>query len=134
MTPLARWLKFNAVGVLGMGVQLVALALLNRWLRGRYLVASAVALELTLLHNFWWHMRFTWRDRAREERARALLRFHVSNGLVSLAGNLVLMRVLVSWGHVPVVAANLCAIVCCSLLNFALANLWAFPALKQERA
>ena len=127
MNGLNRWLKFNAVGVLGMGVQLGALALLNRRLRGRYLVASALALEVTLLHNFVWHLRYTWRDRRRDW-MRALLRFHVSNGLVSLLGSLLLMRALVQGWHVPVVVANLCAIVCCSTINFALANAWTFPA------
>lgn len=121
MTPLTRWIRFNAVGVLGMGVQLAALAGFNRLLHGHYLLATGAALELTLLHNFWWHRRFTWRDRA-----GSLLRFHVSNGLVSLAGNLLLMRALVQGAHLPLLVANVVAIGCCSLANFALGTRWAF--------
>jgi len=88
-----RWGKFNLVGAMGMVVQLTALALLNRWAPGHYLYASAAAVELTLLHNFVWHLHYTWHDR-RDDSAllTQFVRFHLSNGLVSLLGNLALMR------------------------------------------
>ena len=136
MNPLIRWAKFNAVGVLGMAVQLASLAGLNHLLAGHYLVATCTALELTLLHNFWWHRRITWRDRRDEvPRLRALMRFHLSNGLVSLCGNLLLMRVLVQGAHAPVLVANAVAIVCCSFANFTLSSRWAFStsSLQKER-
>ena len=127
MTPLVRWAKFNAVGVVGMGVQLGALAVLNRWMRGHYLVASALALEITLLHNFVWHVRYTWRDRrAQDSTLRQMVRFQLSNGMVSLVGNLVLMRLLVHEARMPVLAANAVAIVCCSVANYCLGDRWAF--------
>ena len=129
MTPLVRWAKFNAVGVLGMAVQLGALALLDRWMRGRYLIASGLALEVTLLHNFVWHVRYTWRDRCAEgSRLGQLVRFQLSNGLVSMIGNLVLMRLLVREARMPVLAANAVAIVCCSVANYCLGDRWAFGA------
>jgi putative flippase GtrA len=129
MNPFLRWCKFNLVGAGGMAVQLGALALLNRCFRGHYLYASAMALEVTLLHNFAWHMSYTWRDR-RDNSARLgqLLRFHLSNGLVSLIGNLALMRVLVDGARLPVLAANCIAILCCSVVNFCLGNEWVFAA------
>jgi putative flippase GtrA len=117
------------VGAAGMAVQLGSLALLNRWAGGHYLYASAAALEVTLLHNFAWHLRFTWSDR-RDNSALAgqLLRFHLSNGLVSMIGNLALMRILVEGARLPVLAANGIAILCCSLVNFCLGNEWVFAA------
>jgi len=129
MNSLARWGKFNLVGAVGMVVQLAVLAIVNRLVPGHYLCASAVAVELTLLHNFALHVHFTWRDR-RDPTALAgrLVRFHLANGLVSIIGNLVLMRLLVHDAHVPVLAANTIAILCCSLLNFRLGDCWAFPA------
>jgi putative flippase GtrA len=123
---LARWWRFNLVGAVGMAVQLGALALLNRWAPGHYLAATAAAIELTLLHNFAWHLKYTWQDRRDDARARQLLRFHLSNGLVSMAGNLVLMRVLVGGVRLPVVASNGMAIVVCSVVNFYLGNEWVF--------
>ena len=58
----SRFLKFNGVGAIGFALQLGLLALLLR--AGlHYLAATAIAVELTILHNFWWHERWTWRDR-----------------------------------------------------------------------
>lgn len=122
-----RWLKFNAVGAVGMVVQLVALAVFNRWMAGRYLPATAMAIEVTLLHNFAWHALYTWRDRrGKGGLAGQMVRFHLSNGVVSMVGNLVLMRVLVEGARLPVLAANGVAIVVCSVVNFLLGDGWVF--------
>jgi putative flippase GtrA len=127
-----RWSKFNLVGAVGMMVQLAALALFNRCVPGHYLLASAAALELTLLHNFVAHLHYTWSDRRRNSAVLAqLLRFHLSNGLVSMLGNLALMRLLVGIAHIPLLAANAIAILGCSILNFCLGNNWAFAARTQ---
>ena len=110
-----------------MVVQLAALALFSRLAVGHYLCASAAAVELAVLHNFVWHVLYTWRDR-RDGSAllSRLLRFHLSNGLVSMLGNLVLMRVLVHGVHLPLLISNGIAILCCSVVNFCLGNRWAF--------
>jgi putative flippase GtrA len=130
-----RWLKFNLVGAIGMVVQLAALALFNRWWAGRYLRASAAAVELTLLHNFVWHLFYTWRDRRdRSAILGRLLRFHLSNGLVSMLGNLALMRLLVHEAHMPLLVANSIAILCCSIVNFCLGNEWVFAMELQKES
>jgi putative flippase GtrA len=122
-----RWAKFNVVGAMGMVVQLAALALFARLAAGHYLYASAAAVELAVLHNFVWHVLYTWRDR-RDDSAllSRLMRFHLSNGLVSIVGNLVLMRVLMHGAHVPLLISNCISIVCCSMVNFCMGNQWAF--------
>jgi putative flippase GtrA len=130
MNPILRWFRFNLVGAMGMVVQLAALALFNRWMAGHYLWATAAAIELTVIHNFLWHRRFTWRDRA--STSLQFVRFQLSNGMVSLAGNLLLMRLLVRVGHLPLLAANLVAILCCSVANFALGNYWAFATAQKS--
>jgi len=132
MNPFIRWCKFNLVGAAGMAVQLGSLALLNRCSGGHYLMASAAALEVTLLHNFAWHLRYTWHDRRNHSALFSqLMRFHLSNGLVSLVGNLALMRILVEGARLPVLAANGIAILCCSVINFCLGNEWVFAAKRQ---
>jgi putative flippase GtrA len=120
-----------------MVVQLASLALFNRCAPGHYMVASAAAIELTLLHNFVWHLRYTWRDRRDGSALPApglfapLMRFHLSNGLVSMLGNLTLMRILVAEARLPVLASNAIAILCCSMVNFCLGDHWAFAARTQ---
>ena len=125
----ARWLKFNLVGV---GGALVQLGMLEAWMHfslGNYLLGTALAVEAALVHNFGWHCAYPWRDRPTPNLtglALRALRFHVSNGAVSLAGNLLLMRILVSVLGSPVLIANVAAIMVCSFLNFLLGDKWVF--------
>ncbi len=116
------WLRFNAVGIIGAAVQLLVLFLVTR--TGiHYLTATAIAVETALLHNYFWHVRWTW---AGEARALTLLRFHLANGLVSLASNLLLMRLLTGWLELPPTPANGIAITVTSFANFALGDRWVF--------
>ena len=124
MNPLKRFLRFNLVGLLGIALQLTTLAILNRALPHHYLLTSTLAVELTLLHNFVWHLRYTWPE-TRSPLA-ALLRFHLSNGLISVIGNLALMRLFVHSLHARILVANAVAISCCGVANFLLAHYWAF--------
>lgn len=130
MQPLVqRWISFNGVGSLGILVQLGVLALLVRRAGVPYLWATAIAVECAVLHNFFWHQRWTWRDRpSRSSRdlARRLWRFHALNGAVSLAGNLAIARLLTGELNVDPVAANITAIMVCSMLNFAASEVLVF--------
>jgi len=127
MNRLLRWGKFNLVGAMGMGVQLVSLALLNRWFPGHYLWVSASAIELTLLHNFLWHVNYTWADRRNDgKRLHRFARFHISNGFVSMLGNLTLTRLFVRELCLPLLISNAAAILCCSVVNYFLGDHWAF--------
>jgi len=127
MNAFTRWLKFNLVGAIGMALQLSTLALLNHLFPGHYLLTTATAVELTLLHNFVWHLHYTWRDRRNTSTPLTqFLRFQLSTGLLALFGNLLLMRLLVHLLHLPVVLANLLAIISTGFLNFALSHFWTF--------
>ena len=122
-----RWLKFNFVGGLGIGVQLAALVLLKSALHLNYLLATAVAVETAVIHNFLWHERFTWKDR---ERATSpflrFIKFNLTNGLLSILGNLALMRLFTGVWHVNYLAANLASITLCSLANFIVSDRFVF--------
>ncbi len=126
-----RWLKFNLVGAIGILVQLLALLVMTTLLHVDYLLATVLAVEAAVLHNFFWHERFTWADRActrlRQVLAR-LLRFNLTTGAVSIAGNLLCMRLLVGFAHLPPLAANLVSVAACSLLNFLLNDRLVFRA------
>ena len=86
-----------------MGVQLTALALLTHagW---PVLLATALAVEAAVLHNFVWHERWTWSDRPVRgpQRLARLGQFHLANGAVSLGGNVVVMFALQTLGGLPV--------------------------------
>lgn len=123
MTERRRFLRFNAVGVLGFGVQFLVLWGLVYGIGVAYLPATVLAVEAAVIHNFFWHERWTWQDlpsASLMERLMRLVRFNLSNGLVSLAGNALFMVILVGSLHLPVVPASGLSVAGCSLLNFAL--------------
>ena len=117
-----RWLKFNAVGIVGAGVQLGVLALLAK-LKVNYLIATALAVETAVLHNYFWHVKWTWAGRRGH-----LWRFHLANGLVSIVSNLLLMRLFTGQFGWPVVPANVLAITLTSIVNYLLGDRWVFAA------
>jgi putative flippase GtrA len=124
-------MKFNIVGGIGIGVQLAALSVFRSWLKLDYLLATGLAVEIALIHNFLWHERFTWADRRAGRPMQSLVRlakFNASNGAVSIVGNLGLMRLLVGEVKFNYVAANLIAIILCSLVNFLLGDWFVFEA------
>jgi putative flippase GtrA len=93
-----RFVRFNAVGAIGFAVQMCALVSLLR-AGVPYLLATTLAVEASVLNNFVWHERWTWRDRPAASRTRLqrLARFHALNGVVSLGGNIA-----ITWAMVAV--------------------------------
>jgi putative flippase GtrA len=114
-----RWMKFNAVGAVGIGVQLAVLTALKSGVGLNYLLATALAVEAAVLHNFYWHERFTWADRPAKDRLHCLLKFNLTTGLFSIVGNVVFTKLLVRAG-LTYLTANAISIALCSLINFAL--------------
>ena len=134
LTQFLRWVKFSLVGSIGVVVQLAALAALTA-IKVNYLLATGLAVESAVVHNFFWHQRFTWGDRAlpsreirRTKAIERLLRFQFSNGGISLVGNLLLMRVLVGSAGVPSLPASLASIAICSGGNFLASDQWVFSS------
>lgn len=137
MRPLAvRWLKFNLVGALGIVVQMGVFALLFSALHVNYMVATALAVETAVLHNFVWHERYTWKHLPRgtpRDVGLRLLRFHAGNGAISILGNLALMRLFVGSLHLNHYLANGLAIGMCAVLNFAASEWFVFRTQTREK-
>jgi putative flippase GtrA len=126
-----RFGRFTLVGFMGAVLQLTLMFLLMSWFGALSIAATPVAVEITILHNFFWHERFTWVDRGPKgcgQFASRLWRFHAGNGLISLAGNTVLVYGLVEGFHAPALPAAVGAIVLCSLANFLVADRWVYRA------
>lgn len=132
-----HFIRFNVVGVLGFALQSGALFLLTRGaLNLNYLAATVVAVELAVLNNFVWHQLWTWRDRpssTRAETLRRLVKFNITNGAVSITGNLILMSILVGRLGLPIAPANVASVVACSICNFFLADRIAFYVERPDR-
>lgn len=125
---LARWIRFNLVGLVGVIAQLLALKLFLH-LGMDYLIATALAVETAVLHNFALHERWTWKDRPSTDRLAVLLRllrFNSANGLISIFGNLLFMLIFHGWLAIKELPANLLSIALCSLINFFVADKFVF--------
>jgi putative flippase GtrA len=141
-TSIRRWCRFNLVGLAGFVLQLILLAALTRLTAWPLGACVAVAVMLTVSHNFVWHTRYTWRppggaaranvggadapphDGARRGLGRGLRQwaaFNLSNGLISLACNVLVTSGVAALGA-PVLAANLTAVAVASLANFVVAD------------
>lgn len=115
-----RAFRFYLVGGIGIAVQLGTLAALTH--AGlNYVVATALAVEAAVVHNFVWHQHYTWGERLTRGAGAylwRLLKFNSTTGLVSVGGNVIVMRLLVGEAGFRPVVANIITIASCSLLNF----------------
>jgi putative flippase GtrA len=128
-----HWLKFNAVGGMGIGVQLIVLTGLKSGLHIDYLLATALAVEAAVVHNFVWHELFTWAERGAENVAIRFLKFNLTAGAFSILGNILLMALFVDLGRMNYLLANLATIAVCSLGNFVMSDRFVFQASVGER-
>ncbi|HTC79280.1 MAG: hypothetical protein DMG81_09900 [Acidobacteria bacterium] len=123
-----RWLKFNAVGAGGIVVQLLSLAVLKSVLRLDYLLATAFAVQAAVVHNYFWHERFTWADRTGGSSWLRFAKFNLTTGLFSILGNVVVMGILVGGDHLNYFVANLVTIAMCSIVNFLVSDRFVFES------
>ena len=125
----SRFGRFSLVGFIGALLQLLLISLLTKYFGFGSTTATLIAVEITILHNFIWHERFTWSERSPKsfrQIAERLWRFHATSGLISLTGNAILIYCLVTRLHAPVVPTAIAAIILCSLTNFLLADRWVY--------
>ena len=121
-----RWLKFNAVGAGGIVVQLAVLGILRSIFKVDYLLATALAVEGAVIHNYLWHERFTWVDRVAGNSWLRFLKFNGTTGLFSILGNVLVMQALVGEAHLNYFVANILTIATCSILNFLVSDRFVF--------
>jgi putative flippase GtrA len=115
-----RLLKFGAVGATGVIINTSALYVLSRWLGLPLLLASAIAVELAIVSNFFWNNRWTFSCRS-----PSLVRFAKFNA-VSLMG--LALNVTIVWGLTRTglyfLIANLVGIGVGVAVNYACSVVW----------
>lgn len=124
----SRGVLFAVVGLIGYAVQTAVLWLLVSRAGLSVVPATLLATEAAVLHNFLWHLRWTWSDRPAGPGGVAvrLLRFNVSNGGFSLVGGAALMALLVDALGMHYLAANVVAVLACSVANYVTSDRWVF--------
>jgi putative flippase GtrA len=122
----SRWTRFVTIGLLGFLLQVSAFGVLTSRLHWTWLASTVLSVELAVIHNFVWHMRWTWRDRPGHWSAR-FARFQLTSGTASIAGNALLMALLAGVARLPVVVAATLSVATLSVVNFLTADRWVFP-------
>jgi len=120
---------FIVVGWLGFALQLTALALLMSVAHWPWLPATIAGVALAVVHNFIWHERVTWRGRTAFSWFARFARFNVATGIMSIAGNVVLMAIYIGILGLPPIVANAMAVGTMSVVNFFVADRWVFRAI-----
>lgn len=117
-----RLLRFNVVGFIGIVVQLATLWLLAA--HTHYLLATALAVEAAVLHNYCWHWKWTWADR--NAPPASFWRFQSTTGFVSILGNLFGIELLAGYLHLPLLVANLISIALIYVFNYLVSDRYVF--------
>jgi putative flippase GtrA len=123
-----RLAAFITGGAIGFVLQVGALALLTMVVGWPYVPATAIAVELAVLHNFVWHDRWTFHDRhaTTSETGFRLLKYQLTTGITSVGGNVVATIVAVHVFGLHVVPANIAAVAAMTAVNYFVADRWVF--------
>jgi putative flippase GtrA len=128
-----RVMRFYTVGLLGIGIQLGALAVFRYLFGLPYIMATVLAVEAAVIHNYLWHERWTWQSRVvvgepLSDRLIRFAKFNLTTGLVSIMANVVLTRLFVEKVGLPLLIANLLAVATASVVTYLCGELFVFPA------
>jgi 4-hydroxybenzoate polyprenyltransferase len=129
-----RWGRFNLVGLGGFVLQLLALSILTRRFGWHPTLATAVGLQVAVLHNFAGHSLWTWADRRAVDFrvvARRFGRYQAAKA-VSLAANAGLTTWLVWSLWIPVELANAAAVAVLSIANFLVTDRFVFQSPREQ--
>jgi len=121
---LPRWALFNLVGMAGFVVQLGLIAGLTRRWGWHPAVATAAAMQVVLVQNYFAHSRWTWADRpaaTRRERLLRPLRYQGTKTL-TLGLNVLLTSVFVAFAGVAPEIGNAMAVGLSAIVNYTAAD------------
>jgi dolichol-phosphate mannosyltransferase len=128
-----RFLKFGTIGASGTVVNQVLLYLGQEWLfraiaqpKTRLDCSLSLAILVATINNFSWNRVWTWRDRPRRPGSPLIAQFgqYALACWVGIVLQFVLTKLLVL--YLNYLIANLIAIVCASVCNFIVNDVWTF--------
>jgi dolichol-phosphate mannosyltransferase len=121
-SPMGKYLRFCAVGGIGLGVDMAVLRTLT--LMGlSVIISKIIAAEIAMVNNFFWNDRWTFSDcserRNRFPEATKFLRFNVISSIGILL-SATLLKFQIDTFKINLFIANFIAIVLVSFWNFGL--------------
>ncbi len=123
----SRLLKFCLVGGSGVVVNMGVLYLLTESVRIPYYIASPLAIELSLLSNFFLNLFWTWKDRVGGRSLWGkLLRYHIGAAGTAFLFNYSLLIILTGWLGIYYLLSNLIGITAGTISNYLVNDRWTF--------
>jgi dolichol-phosphate mannosyltransferase len=123
-TKLEEFIKFGIVGGSGVLVNMGLLFILTRLLQVRLEIASPIAIEVSILSNFFLNNLWTFRKRNTHIPFWSrLLRYHLVTGLAGIVNYLVLLLLVHKFGMHDMIS-NLIGIMIGTVINYSLNSLW----------
>ncbi len=129
--------RFGLVGLSGIVVNYGLFSLLRWAMDVPYLLAAAVAIELSILSNFFFNHYWTWRHRGETDLGAMLhraLKYHLVAGIAAFGGNWLILYILADFLGVPVDLAYFVGIAAGMAVNFVLNDRWTFARTLWERS
>ncbi len=130
-----RFVVFTLVGISGIIVNTFFLWLFTEMVGFPYQLASLMAIQIAIFNNYFWNLRYTWRDRRISGRQRILRKLGQFTLVSWIAGviNWITLILLTEFAGVYYIYANLLAILVASLVNYFANDLWTFQSLSEEQ-
>ncbi|MBN2426432.1 MAG: GtrA family protein [Calditrichaceae bacterium] len=120
-----RTVKFAVVGLSGVLVNMGLLYILTEYAHLFYMVSSVIAIEVSILTNFFMNDLWTWKDRVKQSWIKRIIKYHsVSFG--ALIANWIALVILTEWFGVYYMISNLIGICLGMVINFVLNDIWTF--------
>ena len=124
--PIVRRFKFSSVGLSGVIVNLGLLWLLTTFILGEdlYMLAAVISIEASVINNFYWNDRWTFKDRRDGSSIwMRLLKFHGSRFL-GIVTNLAVLYFLTDFIGLYYIISNIFAIGAGTLVNYLTSDKW----------
>jgi dolichol-phosphate mannosyltransferase len=120
-----RFFKFSIVGLSGIAVNQGLLCILTEHVRLFYMISSIIAIEISIVTNYFLNDLWTWRDRSKQIWIKRITKYH-SVSLASLLVNWAVLVSLTEFLRVHYLKSNLIGIACGMLINYILNDIWTF--------
>lgn len=82
-----------------------------------YLISGAIAVEISLINNFFWNDRWTFANNHRNSIKKRLAHYHVIS-LTGAVADILLLYIFTSWFGIYYLISNFMSIVCVFFVNF----------------
>jgi putative flippase GtrA len=123
-----RFGVFSLVAAVGLVIQLATLMALTRIYGWHVVPATAVAIELAIVHNFVGDTRWTWADRRLASVRGWASRFgrYQAAKSMTVGLNLLLTSGLTAAANLPLEVANACAVALVSVISYGVSDRFVF--------